>query len=94
MDEYLKTRDDIAVVRSALSAARSLEKAEEKLNEARPAFRKASQDVIDATGMELWQTDANGGKFFWKYGGKESVQYGSRVDALRALLDEQIEWSN
>jgi hypothetical protein len=90
--EYLKTKEDIATVRVALSTARSLESAEKKLEEMRPAFRQASQKIIETIGIELWHTDSTGGKFFWKYGGKESIYYESRVSALRALLDENITW--
>lgn len=92
-DEYLKSKQDIQVVREAINTAAKLERAEAGIKQYAPEFIQASKAVTNATGFELWHTEAHGGSFFWRHGERESIKYDSRVSALRALLDEEIRWA-
>jgi hypothetical protein len=90
--DYLKSRADIQLVREAISAANKLEHAEYGIKKFKPEFMEASRRITDELGMELWHTEADGGRYFWRYQGRESTLYESRTSALKALLNEEIEW--
>ena len=79
----------------ALEAANTLDKAERDMIDFRKAFKHASQSIIDLTGFELCHTDVDGGLFFWREPTnkpKDSIKYPSRSAAIRALIDNVIEW--
>lgn len=84
-----------AFLLDALQAANTLDKAEKDMEDFRKAFKRASQSIIDVTGLELWHTDVDGGLYFWRDEAitpKDSKYYPSRSAAIRALIDDEIDW--
>ena len=77
---------------NAMIAARILDEAEATVKKEKAAFDTAIDKLMKQVGVELWHTDVDGGKFFWRNGKVESIQYANRFEALEAMFNDNIEW--
>jgi hypothetical protein len=90
MNELNETAKEAILI--ALANAIALEDAEETLKTANVNLQESSRQITNMTGAELWHTDAGGGKYFWKDGDHASAYYPGPADAIRAFLDNKVQW--
>lgn len=79
----------------AYFTADKLDNAEKELARLSQEFDKAQETIEALTGLTLWQHSIKDPACFWMTGDKmrrESIDYPTRAAALRALLDDKIEW--
>ena len=90
-NEYLKTHEDVEVVSDAKLYGQKLDKLQQEFDEIKPKFQKAMHDLTERLNIVLWHSPDHE-TYHWEDKGRNSIQYPSRESALRALLDENIEW--
>ena len=91
MSDILQTREHVQLVRAAINTAKALDDAEKALREKTPLFQLCSSSITEKLGITLWHS-VTSDTYFLEYNKSESIDYPTRVAALRALLNEEIEW--
>jgi hypothetical protein len=89
MDKATKT-----LIKAVISNSYLLEEAEAEVKRLQEENEKLSTAIEEQTGCALYQRSLNSPRCFWKRGvdRQKSIEYATEADALKALLNNQIEW--
>jgi hypothetical protein len=83
-----------ALIKEAISNSYFLEEAEAEVARLQAESERLGTAIEEQTGCALYQRSLNSPKCFWKRGvdRQRSIEYATEADALKALLNNQIEW--